>query len=100
MRYAAEVLEIICCNCYSAFCGEVRGETEVRLEKQLSIESDRSYISNIDIYEVSVAELFVIHISPMVDCKSVVTTRKDHTVCVIIVGAFLKGNCEFTVKAE
>ena len=75
----------------------------MRLEKQLSIESiesDRLYISNIDVYEVSIASLFIIHISPMVDCKSVVTTRRDHTVCVVIVGAFRKGKYEFTVKAE
>jgi hypothetical protein len=69
---------------------------ELRLQKQLSIESDRLYISNIDVYEVSTANLFIIHISPMVDCKSVVTTRRDHTVCVIIVGAFLKGNLKFS----
>jgi hypothetical protein len=72
----------------------------VRLEKQLSIESDRLYISNIDVCEVSIANLFIIHISSMVDCKSIVTTHRDHTVCVILVGAFLKGNCESSVKAE
>lgn len=72
----------------------------MRLERQLSIESDRLYISNIDVYEVSIANLFMIHMSQMVDCKSVVTTRSDHTVCVIIVGAFLKGFYEFIVKAE
>lgn len=72
----------------------------MRLEKQLSIESDRLYISNIDVYEVSIANLFIIHTSPMVGCTSVVTTRRDHTVYVIIVGGFLKGNYEFVVKAE
>jgi hypothetical protein len=63
----------------------------VRLEKQLGIESDRLYISNIDVYEVSIANLLIIHMSRMVDCTSIVTTRRDHTVCVITVGAFLKG---------
>lgn len=72
----------------------------MRLEKQLSIERDRLYISNIDVYEVSIANLFIIHISPMVGCKSVVTTRRGHAACVIIVGAFMKGNYEFMCQGR